>query len=194
MMRGCIHLVLAGTVADPALRESIEDDLLAEYGERVTAAGRYAAAGWAFRQLLVSFPDFAGLGVTGARPCRPLASASAFYGILLLIVGTGAGLSEIALRGGTLDGSRAADGVSLLGTLALTGLAGYLLAALASRAPLAAALGLGLVCAAIAVGAVALGDPRGAVWYLAVFGLLAPMVSLAGGLVRVRQRLASFTH
>lgn len=194
MIRGTIHLVLAGTVADPGLRESIEDDLLEEYEQRASHAGRPAAVRWALGQLLVSFPDFAGLGVTGAVPCRPFAGASSFYGALLLVVALGAGLSEFALRGATLGGGRPVTPTTLLVALAACGVAGYLVALIAPRAPLAAALGLGFVCLAIGVGGLALGGLPVDGWYLGAWAVLAPITSLGGGLARVRQRLAARAH
>lgn len=191
MMRAAIHLVLAGTVADPALRESIEDDLLEEYRERAEGAGRPAAVRWALTQLFISFPDFAGLGATGSAPCRPFLGASAFYGVLVLVVALGAGVSEFAIRGATLSGYRTTTVGTLLVSVAASGLAGYLVALVASRAPLAAALGFGTVCFAIGAGALALGELAVDGWYLGAWGILAPITALGGGLARVRQRLAA---
>ncbi len=188
MIETAVHLVLAGTVADRATRQGIEDDLCDEYQQRRARQGWLAAEGWVAIQLVLSFPDFAGLTGAGRMPLMPQA-AGRFYGVLLLVIAGGAVVGELALRvspaGGVVPGL-----LALSTSLLAAALAGYLLATLAAGAPLVAALGPGLVAAAVMTGALALGLTTPPAWYLVMGALLFPPAAFAGGLWRTRQRLA----
>lgn len=189
MMETAVRLLLAGTVSDAGLRQSIEDDLLEEYEARRTGQGGLVARCWLAVQLVLSFPDFAGLGARERMPLLPQV-AGRFYGVLALVVALGAGLSEVAIRlGPSEDIGRGL--VVLCGAVVAAALAGYLLAVVAVRASLAGALGLGVVAAAVMIGAIGLGTTVPRTWYLASCALLFPPAALAGGLMRARQRLAS---
>lgn len=192
MMRSAVQLVLAGTVSDPTLRQSIEEDLLDEYEARRAQEGSLAAGRWAAVQLVLSFPDFAGLGAPGAMPLLPQA-AGRFYGILLLLVVVGTALAELAIR--RAAGAGVVQGLlTLFAVQSLAVLAGYGVAAIAVRASLAGALGLGVVAAAAMLGAIALGIDGPPMWYLAASALLFPPAAFAGGMFRTRRRLASLAR
>lgn len=180
-------LVLAGTVADRALRDAITGDLLEEHADLAAASGRVRANWWLLRQLLRSFPHFASL-TDMSGPCLMDAGfIRRFYGGLALVVAAGVALSLGTLWVHASVAPAAGAALPFLGALLATVAAAYLVAVVVASAPLVAALAVGVVAAFAGFGAALLGDVPSALAEWVTLQLLLPFAALAGGLMRARQ-------
>ena len=189
-MERLIELVVAGTVPDLTYRTAITGDLLEEYRAIRAVRGALVASVWAWRQLIGSLPWFSALAREGDRGCLTFLDAARFYAVLTLILALGLGLVEafllIALRGAGWSSGIPALGAAVL----LSAAAGFVAARLARRAPLIAALGVGVLGLAIGVGGVLLGHVGKPAGFWAPALVLVVPAAFAGGMLRVR-RIAS---
>lgn len=188
MIRRLVSLILAGSVADDALRDAIAGDLIEDHAIIVSERGLLSAELWLVRQLVASFPHFASLASRESRPgmpCGGLAWVARFYGTLGVLVAMSAALAF----GFAWTAARLVDSLLLLSVASMAGsaLGGFAAAHIARRAPLVAALAVGVMCAGIGVGALLLGDVHAphAPWTALQFSIIP--AALFGGLFRAGQ-------
>ena len=188
MNRRLVSLILAGSVADDALRDAIAGDLVEDHAIIAAERGRIAAEFWLVRQVVASFPHLASLASGESRlgvRCGGLARIARFYGIFGVLVAMSAALAF----GFAWIAARSADSLLVPSAMSIAGavLGGFAGARVTRRAPLVAALGVGVMCAGIGVGALLLGDVHApqAAWTALQVSIIP--AALFGGLLRARQ-------
>lgn len=188
MIRRLVPLILAGSVMNDELRDAIAGDLIEDHTIIVGQRGRIAAELWLVRQLVVSFPHFASLPSRASQPgvpCLALAWIARFYGRLGVLVAT----SVVLAFGLAWIDARSVDSqlVVWVASIVSAAFGGFVAAHFARRAPLVAALGVGVMCAGIGVSAMLLGDVHAPHVSWAALQLSIVPAALFGGLFRARQ-------
>jgi hypothetical protein len=180
-------IVLSGTVTDPVARDAIAGDLIEEYRERRSSRGAVPAHVWMVRQLVLSLPYLASLAPRRDQPGFEWSLIYKFYGTLGVLVGLGTLLIELLVRLAPLLISPTRAVVAFSASAAAAIFAGFLAARIARRAPLVAALSVGVIGTGIGVGILLLHDVRTPlVYWVSVVVALIP-ATIAGGLTRAHQ-------
>jgi hypothetical protein len=180
-------IVLSGTVSDPVARDAIAGDLIEEHRERRSSRGALGASIWMLRQLVLSLPHLAALAPRRDGPCFEWSRIYRFYATLAALVGISVVLIELLARLAALPISPLGAVAAFAASAAATMFAGFLAARIAKRAPLVAAISVGLIGTGIGVGILLLDDVRAPlVYWVGVVVAIIP-AAIAGGLARARQ-------
>src|SRR5205823_1158548 len=150
-MMAVAELVLAGTVRDPALRETIAGDLAEDHATVVRERGRWRGGWWLIRQLAISLPYLTALRADALWPCDARRIA-ALYGRMAIVAAVSVALAELALAAT----ARLPLAVAAPSLVVAAVVVGFALARSARRAPLVASMAAGVLGAGVGLGALAL--------------------------------------
>jgi hypothetical protein len=188
MIERLIALVVGGTVRGRAVRDAVTGDLLEEYDVLRSTRGRFAAALWAIRQLLLSFPFLAGIGPADCE--YTIGLVARFYGKLAALVALSVAVVMWLARGMTTIVSSPSNlAYALVASVVSCVLAGIAAAFFTPRAPLAASVAVGVLCTGIGVAALLSREVAAPTPYWSLVLFLMMPAAACGGLLRVHALL-----
>lgn len=190
-----VELLLDGLGASGELRQDILGDLAEEFVQRAEQHGVAAARRWYVGEAIRTTPCLVrdwmrGLRIVDARQLAQVLLASYFFSMVLtvLVMMMGRGVMQtLGLHSpfpAPTPGSPMAAPLGLLLVVPVAAMGGYIAASLDKRAPLVAAVALGVVwgCVSVALSTIGPGVPT---WYRLCTPLLLIVSTASGGIARV---------